>query len=243
MVAAVWEVEVTDRGRAVVKHTTSYDARLEAEGLEALRVAGAPVPEVWAVAADVIVLEHVSGTPAWAELGGALARVHRTTDDRFGWDRDNVLGPLHQDNTRSSDWPSFFVERRVRPHLHAEALPVGVRRRLADACDGPLPDLLDHDPVPSLIHGDLWHGNVVDGRWLIDPAVHHADRELELAFMAQFGGFPDELWHTYLDAWPLAHGWQRRRPALQLYHLLVHVELFGASYVAPVVDRLDRLGW
>lgn len=69
------------------------------------------------------------------------------------------------------------------------------------------------------------------GRWLIDPAVHHADRELELAFMTLFGGFPPAMLDGYLAAAPLDAGSQRRRPALQLYHLLVHVALFGAGYL------------
>jgi fructosamine-3-kinase len=103
--------------------------------------------------------------------------------------------------------------------------------------------LLDHDPVPSLVHGDLWAGNVVDGRWLIDPAVHHADREVELAYMDLFGRLPRPMWDAYLDAWPLAEGGEQRRPALQLYNLLVHVAIFGRRYVEPIVSRLDDLGW
>jgi fructosamine-3-kinase len=41
----------------------------------------------------------------------------------------------------------------------------------------------------------------------------------------------------------LDDGWERRRPALQLYHLLVHVRLFGAGYLSAVAHRLDALGW
>jgi fructosamine-3-kinase len=84
---------------------------------------------------------------------------------------------------------------------------------------------------------------VVAGRWLIDPAVAYCDREYELAFMALFGGLPQALWVAYERAWPLEDGWQQRRPALQLPHLLVHVRLFGSSYLAAVVDRVDQLGW
>jgi fructosamine-3-kinase len=58
-----------------------------------------------------------------------------------------------------------------------------------------------------------------------------------------FGGLPDRMWRAYAEVWPLDEGWQERRPALQLYHLLVHVRLFGGSYVAMVAERLDRLGW
>ncbi|MDX1619795.1 MAG: fructosamine kinase family protein, partial [Nitriliruptorales bacterium] len=176
-------------------------------------------------------------------LGRSLAAVHRTTTDRFGWERDNVIGPLPQSNRWDEDWGRFFAEQRIGPWLDADALPSPARQRLVSACEGPLQSLLDHHPAPSLIHGDLWSGNVVDGAYLIDPAVHYADRELELAFAALFGGIPDAFWRGYEAAWPLPTGWEDRRPALQLYHLLVHVELFGSGYVGQVERRLDRLGW
>lgn len=241
-IADAWRVTLADGTAAVVKETR-YDARLEAEGLRALAAAGAPVPAVLAVDADTLVMEHVSGTADWTGLGTAMAELHATTGECFGWHRDNVIGSLPQANPPAADWPAFYAEHRIRPHLDAAALPAGVARRLAAAADGPLLELLDHAPAPSLVHGDLWSGNVVDGRWLIDPAVHHADREFELAFMELFGGFPDELWRAYEARLPPDPGWERRRPALQLYHLLIHVRLFGAGYVRPVVDRLDQLGW
>ena len=97
--------------------------------------------------------------------------------------------------------------------------------------------------MPSLVHGDLWAGNVVEGRWLIDPAVSYSDREVELAFMGLFGGIPEAMWRAYAEAWPLSPGWERRRWALQMHHLLVHVRLFGAGYASGVAERLDRLGW
>ncbi|MDX1620335.1 MAG: fructosamine kinase family protein [Nitriliruptorales bacterium] len=240
MIAEVWRVSLADGADVVVK-APRYDARLEAEGLAALEAAGAPVPAVLAAEEDVLVLEFVSGSPDWAGLGAQLATVHRTSNASFGWHRDNVIGPLPQSNTRQGDWASFYVENRIRPWL--DTLPDGPRARLAAACEGPMQQLLSHEPTPSLVHGDLWSGNVVDGRYLIDPAVHHADREFELAFADLFGGIPPSFWSAYEEVWLLPDGWQRRRPALQLYHLLVHVELFGSSYVPQVVRRLDSLGW
>ena len=111
-------------------------------------------------------------------------------------------------------------------------------------CEGRLQQTLDeHAPVPSLIHGDIWAGNIIDGCYLIDPAVSYSDREVELAFMALFGGIPDAMWTGYLDTWPLPDGWESRRPALQLHHILVHIRLFGSSYVAMAEDRMAHLGW
>jgi fructosamine-3-kinase len=236
-VGRVWRVRLADGRDAVVK-SCPYDAALEAEGLRALGDAGAPVPEVLGVGPAVLVLAHVAGPPDWEGLGAALAQVHANEGPAFGWHRDNVIGPLPQRNGRLPTSGAFVAERRVRPHL--AALPPPLARRLETACAGPLPDLLDeHDPAPSLVHGDLWTGNVVAGRWLIDPAVHHADRETDLAMLTLFGDPDPAFWRGYEARWPLAPGWQRRRHALQLPPLLVHVRLFGASYLPAVSRALD----
>jgi fructosamine-3-kinase len=223
---------------------TSYDAHLEADGLRRLSGAGAPVPEVLRVGRDELVMTWASGTPDWEALGATLATVHRTTAPAFGYDIDNVIGSLPQPNPWTEEWGSFYSDNRVRVHLDDPGVPDLLRRRLLAACEGPIADLLDEQhPVPSLVHGDIWSGNIIDGAFLIDPAVSFSDREVELAFMAVFGGIPQEMWRGYLEEWPLADGWQRRRHALQLHHLLVHVRLFGGSYVRMAEERLDLLGW
>jgi fructosamine-3-kinase len=229
-------------GRRVVVKTTDYDARLEADGLRALSAAGALVPEVLNATRDRVVMEEVDGPEAWEELGRSLARCHRATANAYGYHIDNVLGPLPQINHWDEWWPRFYAEMRLSPYL--TDLPPGLSRRIRTAIDsGKLDDLLDHGQKPSLIHGDLWSGNVVAGRWLIDPAVHYADRELDSAFASVFGGIPSSMWSAYQEIWPLEDGWEDRRPALQLYHLLVHVRLFGGSYVDMVTARLDALAW
>ncbi len=233
-------------GRAVVVKHTDHDASFEVEGLAALAAAGAPVPEVVEAGARHLVLVDldVGATTAtgrdWELLGARLADVHGVTGDTFGWHRDNVIGTTTQHNTPTGDWTAFHWDCRIAPYLSALPAPVADRVRAARA---PLAHRLDHDVVPSLLHGDLWSGNVLHGRWFIDPAVCHADRELDLAFARLFGGIPDAFFRGYDDARPRDEGWRDRLPLLQLYHLLVHVELFGQGYVAPVVARLDAAGW
>lgn len=238
-----WQARWAD-GRVAFVKRTPYPARLEADGLAALADEGAPVPRVLGVAEHTLVLEWLEGESDWAGLGEALAVVHRATRPAFGWAEDNRLGSLVQRNGWLEDWGEFYAERRVRPFLSAGGLDAALRSRLERALEGPLQALLtEHAPAPSLLHGDLWAGNVVDGRWLVDPAVCAGDRELDLAFAHVFGGFPEAFFRAYEEAWPLPDGWDRRRPALQLYHLLAHVRMFGGGYAASVAARLDQLGW
>ena len=241
--ATIRRSELPDGSLRAIKETT-YDARLEARGLWALRDAGAQVPEIHEVTPTRIVMDWVDGPADWEGLGRRLATVHRTSAAAFGFPHNNMIGALAQRNDWHDTWGEFFAATRVRDHLDDTAVPTGLARRLARACHGPLQTLLDeHNPTPSLIHGDLWSGNIVGGRWLIDPAVAFADREMELAFLTMFGGVPGALEAAYRDEWPLDDGWEARRPALRLHHLLVHVRLFGGSYVDRLAATLDELGW
>lgn len=145
-------------GRDVVVKRCPYPAIEEAEGLRALAAAGAPAPAVLGVGDRVLVLQHVGGPPDWRGLGRAIARMHRSTGERYGWHRDNPVGLFAQDNRWCGDWPTFHVQRRVLAHLGDPVVPPALRRRLERACAGPLPALLPAHPAPSLTHGDLWAG-------------------------------------------------------------------------------------
>jgi fructosamine-3-kinase len=231
-------------GREVVVKRCPYPAEVEADGLAALADAGAPVPAVLGAAGHVLVLEHVGGPPDWPALGRAIAALHRRTGSRFGWHRDNFQGMTVQHNAWSDDWPSFYVERRLRVHLADPRVPGPLRRRLERACEGSLPALLRPRPPASLTHGDLWSANVIEGRWLVDPAVSYADRELELAYMHLSNSLPTELLAAYEDAYPLDPGYEQRRPALQLHKFLNNIRHFGPDRYVPRIEAvLDGYGW
>ena len=117
-------------------------------------------------------------------------------------------------------------------------------RSLLDDLSG----LLDHSPVPGLIHGDVWSGNVLarNGRIaaFLDPAIYFADPEVELAFIDLFSTFGSEFWGRYEEIRGVDAGYSRlRRDIYQLYPLLVHVALFGGGYLGGVEERLSRLGY
>jgi fructosamine-3-kinase len=217
----------------------------EAESLRALAAARAVrVPTVVAVADAFLLLEWLepggSGVRAWRTLGHELARLHRSSASHFGWAADNYIGTLPQANGFAGDWASFWRERRLRPQLRRalEAGRLGSRDERAFAA---LFERLDEivEPAvrdgPSLLHGDLWGGNVHmladGGAALIDPASYYGHREVDLAMAALFGGFNRAFFDAYGAEWPLAPGFEAaRRPLYQLYYLLVHVNLFGGAY-------------
>ena len=218
----------------------------EARGLRFLAEADAlRVPRVVAVDPAFLVLEYLPPGPRDAgyedTLGRGLAALHQATPDGFGLEHDNYIGNLPQRNTPCATWPEFYWQRRLSPLLHS--LPAELRHRF-EALAESLPDLVGPPEPPARLHGDLWGGNVhaSGSPVLIDPAVYGGHREIDLAMMRLFGGFSPRVFAAYDEAYPLAQGHADRVPLYQLYPLLVHVGLFGASYLPAVRRALDALG-
>ena len=179
-------------------------------------------------------------------LGRGLAELHRSGAPSFGFQEDNYIGSLPQDNTEAENWAEFYVSRRLEPLLMAarDAGHLGRSDRVAfDALFSKMPDLVGPIEKPARLHGDLWGGNaMVDDEGqpvLIDPAVYGGHREIDLAMMRLFGGFSEGVFGAYAEVWPLAPGYQERVALYQLYPLLVHVNLFGSSYVSQLERALS----
>lgn len=229
----------------------------EAAGLDELRGANAVrVPRVLAVgkaaSAAFLALEWIefssSSRAAETLLGEQLARQHRITAEKFGWHRDNTIGSTPQLNERTASWVEFFRERRLRYQLD-------LARR--NGYGGPLQEegaaLLErlpaffegYDPKPSLLHGDLWGGNWAadpsGAPVIFDPAVYYGDREADLAMTRLFGGFGQAFHAAYESAWPLEGGAAARVTLYNLYHVLNHLNLFGAGYLLQARGMISRL--
>ena len=228
----------------------------EAAGLAEIRgarVVRAPEPVCWGSADDTafLVLEHLAlrplSEPALAQLGSALAELHRRSAPCFGWRQDNTIGATKQVNSPSASWLEFYRERRLLAQLRLAGVN-GYRRlqakgeRLAYRLST---FLKDHRPTPSLLHGDLWYGNAAMDSGglpvLFDPAVYYGDRETDLAMSELFAGFSPRFYAAYFEAWPVEEGYAARKPLYNLYHVLNHANLFGGGYVAQAEDLIDRL--
>jgi protein-ribulosamine 3-kinase len=254
-------IETSDGGRWFLKwgNARGLPAGLfaeEARSLRALRATGAVrVPAVIAAGPAWLLLEWLEPGGAtratWAGLGRELAALHRVRATRFGWDADNFIGTLPQANPSRADWPAFWREARLVPQLEQAAAAGHVDRAARTRFDrflDRLDDLLAAGSAdgPSLLHGDLWSGNVHiarDGAALVDPSSYHGHREVDLAMAELFGGFDPAFHAAYAEAWPLQPGYRpERRAAYQLYYLLVHVNLFGGGYVAGTLAALRAAG-
>jgi fructosamine-3-kinase len=181
-------------------------------------------------------------------FGEELAALHRCLSpfDAFGLENPNYIGLEWQRNTPHADWTTFYRDRRLMPQIErarSRGSLSGERERLLMDVVARLETLLDGLPArPVLLHGDLWSGNFLsagDEPVVIDPAVYYGDREMEIAYIDLFGGFPHGFLDAYRAAYPLDSGYEFRRPLHQLYHLLNHLNHFGETY-GPAVERVCR---
>lgn len=180
--------------------------------------------------------------------GKALARQHKHTADKFGWQSENYIGLTLQKNQWGQNWAEFFSEQRLRPMLlraQDQGLSKQAGNRVNDVIER-LTALLGHAVVPSLLHGDLWSGNLgyepaIENALFYDPAPYYGDREVDLAMTELFGRLPSSFYQAYQNEWPLEQGYERRRPIYNLYHALNHVVLFGASYNGLVEACLTQI--
>ena len=170
------------------------------------------------------------------QLGRGIAQLHRYQHEQFGFHNDNYCGATPQDNRWQSDWVTFFAEQRIGALLRMIRDKRGLDSREEKAYEQllqKLPQLLGHEPAPSLNHGDLWSGNYMfsaHGPALIDPASYYADREFDLGMMGMFGGFAARVWEAYQEEYPLELAWKDRHELYKLYHYLNHDYLFGGGY-------------
>ena len=197
-----------------------------------------------------IVMEYIdlSGRANEIELAHKLAAMHRCTGEQFGFMLDNTIGSSPQPNPYESSWVEFWQQHRLGFQLAlaekngygGELFETGMRlnRRIGEFFSS-------YNPVPSLLHGDLWGGNQgadANGEPVIyDPACYYGDHEADLAMMELFGRPGENFFRAYQEVFPIDTGYSQRRDLYNLYHLLNHANLFGGSYAGQAQQMINRL--
>lgn len=227
--------------------------QVERKGLDLLREVGTlKIPQVFQQGETekhtYLLLEWIERKPQatdfWEQLGMGLAHLHQHTRPQYGLEYDNYIGALSQSNASADTWDDFFIAQRIHPLVKSAQdkgyLPAETQRKFESFLKR-VPELFPEER-PALIHGDLWGGNLLSGTQgepaLIDPAVYYGHREAELAFMTLFDQQPDIFYRAYETVWPLVPDFPTRVKYYNLYPLLVHLNLFGTSYLSGIEQGL-----
>lgn len=179
-------------------------------------------------------------------LGRGLAQLHQLSNNQYGFTHNNYCGATEQDNSFKESWIDFYIENRIQ-HIvrlirHNRAWD-NENQKLFKKYIKRIPDLLNYNTKPALIHGDLWSGNYIytsQGPALIDPCASYCDREFEMGIMTMFGGFSSTVYDAYNEYYPLEAGWKERNLIYQLYHILNHYFLFGGNYKQQAMKIMKK---
>lgn len=197
-----------------------------------------------------IVMENLllSGSANQSDLGEQLASMHKNVAEQFGWEMDNTIGSTFQPNAWQGDWLEFWRVQRLGYQLSLAAKNGydGEIQTLGERLLDDMPVLFEGRSVEaSMLHGDLWGGNVAglsDGTPVIyDPAFYYGDREADLAMTYVFGGFESDFYASYHNAYPLDDGFAVRKIFYNIYHILNHMNMFGGGYHGQSIQMMSKV--
>jgi len=181
------------------------------------------------------------------ELGLMLAQFHQNTNINYGFFHDTYCGPTLQINSWNCDWYEFFFNSKIKYQLD-----LAIKKKYVDKnYSKKVLNLLKKnkslflDRIPSLIHGDLWSGNIGTDMHnkprLFDPSLYYGDYEADIAMTELFGGFDQKFYEGYNHIKKFEPGFKNRSNFYKLYHILNHLNIFGSSYKYDLDNIIKKI--
>ena len=184
-----------------------------------------------------------------AKLGKGLGEMHlqsnKLNPKRFGYPINGYIGTINQIKGWEDDWIDCFINLRIKPQLlllKDDFLDINNKNKIILKIKS---ELAEHFPESTLVHGDLWSGNMGIGEMnkgvIFDPACWWADNEVDIAMTRLFGNFQNEFYEEYSKIIPNKKGFENRITIYNFYHILNHAIMFGGSYFYQVRDYIKKI--
>ena len=216
-----------------------------------------PIPKIFKREDEVLLIEYVYNDQldkeeAQIDAAMHLANLHRISwDDGYGFMEDTVIGPYRQSNINHASWVEFFKRERLLDFsskaFGEDKLDEKTYMRIVSLCED-LHKFLIEPEQSSLLHGDVWSGNVLIHRGevaaFIDPAIYYGHHEVDLAFILMFSTFGDAFFQHYRKLYPIEEDFvEVRADIYNLYPYLVHLRAFGDGYLPYIERTLQKYGY
>ena len=183
------------------------------------------------------------------KLGKGLGELHlksaESNPKMFGFPVEGFIGTTDQKKGLEDNWIDCFLNLRIIPQLlilKSKTLDKEIINKVKEKIKT---ELLNHEPINALVHGDLWSGNAgmdKSGKGVIfDPASWWADNEVDIAMTKLFGGFRKEFYEEYHRIFPIKNGFEKRIIIYNFYHILNHANMFGGGYLNQVEDYVKAI--
>ena len=253
----IYKVLTEDKSYILKTSQASSSLQIEANMLEDINKYNIAVPKVYDVTQTHLLLEYIEESKQAkctqeVEAAKVLSALHSVSNDSrmYGYYYDTNIASFSQKNEQTQyNWTLFLGQMRIMPMakicFDKGQITKGMVERLEGLCRDMYKRIDMSTITPSLLHGDLWSGNILfnmNGATLIDPAIYFGDNEVELAFILLFDTVGETFFREYEEMHPLSDDfYDVKVPLYQIYPLLVHVALYGGSYVGQLEQILKRL--
>jgi len=212
-------------------------------------------PELYSNDDDYLVISFINNNglkPNFTnfDLLNAIVSLHSINDNKYGFDFDTQIGGLRQINKKSNNWVDFFREYRLGYIFElinsSRSMNLYTNKKI-ELLLKKLDNHIPNNPKPSLLHGDLWEGNILfDNNNLvgfIDPGSFFGHNELEIAYLRWFNpSFIDENFlNKYNDFIKIGKNYLSYEPIYQLYYSLLNVYLWDRRYEVDVERLLKSI--
>ena len=184
------------------------------------------------------------------DLLNSIISLHSKKSEDYGFSFDTQIGGLRQINSNSKNWLEFYRDKRLNYIFDLvnknQPMDETINTKI-DLLIKKIDNFIPNQPTPSLLHGDLWEGNILfkDKKFVgfIDPGSFYGHNELEVSYLRWFNPkFIDENFlDKYNDYIKIDKYYFEYEPIYQLYYSLLNVYLWDRNYIEDVRKLLERI--
>ena len=210
-------------------------------------------PKIYYQNDDLIIMDYIKhnkykGDNFEKELADKISSIHKIKNSKYGFEFDTPIGALKQPSKYNKSWVNFFRENRLGMIFNlinkSNPMPNTINLKIERILNK-LEDLIPNNPTPSLIHGDLWEGNILFNKGkiagLIDPGIHFAHNEMEISYLTWFKYVTDNFLNYYSEIYKIDKYFSKYEPIYQLYYCLLNIHLWDRKYIANANELTNTI--